>query len=53
VQPEKYNQLVNRTKKKQAHRYSKQASGYQWGKGSRDGEYTGVEINRYKLLGIK
>ena len=53
MQPKKYNQLVNRTKKEQAHRYSQQAGGYQWGKGSREGEYTGEEINRYKLLSIK
>ena len=29
----KYNNLVNRTKKKQTHRYQEQTSGYQWGEG--------------------
>ena len=34
VLSEKYNKLVNITKKKQTHRYREQTSGYQWwGKG--------------------
>ena len=30
----KYNKLVNKTKKKQTHRYREQTSGYQWGEES-------------------
>ena len=37
MQPKNYNQVVNRTKKKQAHRYREQASGYQW-EGKQGGE---------------
>ena len=33
----KYNTLVNKTKKKQTHRYREQASGYQCGEGSGEG----------------
>ena len=29
---------MNITKKKQTHRYRKQTSGYQWGKGREDGK---------------
>ena len=29
----KYNKIVNKTKKKQIHRYREQTSGYQWGEG--------------------
>ena len=38
---EKYNKLVNITKKKQTHRYKEQTSGYQWG--GRVGERGNVE----------
>ena len=33
VESKKYNKVVNRTKKKQTHRYREQTSGYQWGEG--------------------
>ena len=33
VEPKKYNDLVNITKKQQIHRYREQTSGYHWGKG--------------------
>ena len=33
--------LVNKTNKNQTHRYGKQASGDQWGEGSREGQYKG------------
>ena len=33
VEAKKYDRLVNITKKKQAHRYKEQTSGYQWGEG--------------------
>ena len=34
VESIKYNKVVNKTNKKQIHRYIKQTSGYQWEKGS-------------------
>ena len=37
----KYNKLVNITKKKQAHRYKGQTSGYQWGEGREEGQDRG------------
>ena len=33
VESKKYNKLVNKTKKKQTHRYREGTSGYQWGEG--------------------
>ena len=33
VELKKYDKLVNKTKKKQTHRYREQTSGYQWGEG--------------------
>ena len=33
-----YNKLVNKTKKKQTHRYREQTSGYQWGEERAEGE---------------
>ena len=33
---------MNITKKKQAHRYREQTSGYQWGEGRREGQYRAV-----------
>ena len=33
VESKKYNKLVNKTKKKQTHRYRERTSGYQWGEG--------------------
>ena len=32
---------MNITKKKQTHRHREQASGYQWGEGRREGQYSG------------
>ena len=40
MESKKYNKLVN-IKKKQTYRYGKQTSGYQWGEGSREGQYRG------------
>ena len=34
VESKKHNKLVNKTKKQQIHRHTKQTSGHQWGKGS-------------------
>ena len=33
MESKKYNKRVNKTKKKQTHRYREQTSGYQWGGG--------------------
>ena len=33
VESKIYNQLVNKTEKKQTHRYREQTCGYQWGQG--------------------
>ena len=41
-----------KTKKKHAHRYREQTSGYQWGEG-RGKEQDGKETKKYKLLCIK
>ena len=41
VELKKYDKLVNKTKKKQTHRYREQTSGYQWGDGSGEGQYRG------------
>ena len=43
VESKKYNKLVNKTKKKQTHRYREQTSGYQWGEG-RGGRIRGREL---------
>ena len=40
MESKKHNKLVNITKKKQTHRYTKQTSGYQWGEG-RDRDQAG------------
>ena len=32
-------QLVNKTNKKQTHKYTEQPSGYQWGEGRREEQY--------------
>ena len=32
-------QLVNKTNKKQTHKYTEQTSGYQWGEGRREEQY--------------
>ena len=42
VKSKKYNKLVNITKKKQAHRYREQTSGYQCREGTGGGEGIGV-----------
>ena len=49
---QKYNKLVNKTKKKQTHRYGGQTNAFQWGEG-RGRDKIGVEIKKYKLLCIK
>ena len=41
TESKKENKLVNITKKKQAHRYREQISGYQWGEVSGEGQYRG------------
>ena len=41
MESKKYNKLVNKTKKKQTHRYRGQSSSYQWGEGSREGQHKG------------
>ena len=46
----KYNKLVNKTKKKQTHRYREQTSGYQWGRG-KGGGTIGVG-DKKELFGI-
>ena len=46
-------QLVNIKTQKQTHRYKEQTSGYQWGEEGAKGQYIGVEIKSYKLLGKK
>ena len=33
MESKNYDKLVNKTKKKQSHRYRQQTSGYQWGEG--------------------
>ena len=45
---EKYNKLVNTTKKIQTHRYKEQTSGYQWGR-----DHISWGNGRYKPLDIK
>ena len=42
----KYNELMNITKKKQIHRFREQTSGYQWGGGGK----IVVGVKRYKLF---
>ena len=41
MESKKYNKLVNKTKKKQTHRYGEQTSGYQWGVRMGEGQYGG------------
>ena len=43
VESKKYNKLVNKTKKKQTHRYREQTRCYQWGEGRGEGQYRGRE----------
>ena len=38
MESKKYNKLLNKTKKKQTHRFREQTSGYQWGKGKERGK---------------
>ena len=47
----KYNKLVNKTKKKQTHRYREQTSGYQWGEVGRGNR--GMGEGECKLLGVR
>ena len=35
---------MNKTKKKQTHRYREQTSGYQWGEGRGEGQYRGKKV---------
>ena len=42
---EKYNKLLNITKKKQTHRHRGQTSGYLWGEGSAEGQYRGRDLS--------
>ena len=49
---EKYNKLVNITRKKQTHRYREPTCSYQRGEG-RGGAIWGPKSNGYKLLGRK
>ena len=44
VESNKYNKLVNITKKKQTHRYREQTSGYQWGEAGRGNIGVGVGL---------
>ena len=50
VESKKYNELVNKTKKKQTHRYGEQTSGYQWGEGR---ENIGVGESEVQTTGGK
>ena len=52
MESKKYNKLAN-IKKKLTHRYREQTSGYQWGEGSGEGQYSGRGLRginfRYKI----
>ena len=49
----KYNKLVNKTNKKQTHRYREQTSGYQWREGRGKKQYRGWgEKDYYGYYGI-
>ena len=41
MESKKYDKLVNKTKRKQTHRYREQTSGYQWREGSGVEQYRG------------
>ena len=41
MESKEYNELVNKTKKKQTHRYREQTSGCQWGEGSWEKQHRG------------
>ena len=41
LESKEQNKLVTITKRKQTHRCREQTCGYQWGEGSRDGQYSG------------
>ena len=47
MKSKKYNKLVNKTKKKQTHRYREQTSGYHWGEGREEGQDRGGGKNSY------
>ena len=53
MESKNYNKLVNKTKKKETHRYREQTSVYQWGEESWEGQYRsrgeGVQTIRYKI----
>ena len=52
VESKKYSKLVNKTKKKQAHRHRKQTSGYQWGEGREEGQYRGRGLKKSIVMGL-
>ena len=41
MESKKHNKLVDKIKKKQAHRYREQTSGHQWGEGSEEWQHRG------------
>ena len=49
---EKYNKLVNKTKKKQTPRYLEQTSGYQWGEGRGERQYRSREFLKSVIMGL-
>ena len=53
VDSKKYNKLVNKTKKKEAHRYKEQTSGYQLGEGIEEGQNRGRWLTGTNYLGLK
>ena len=56
LESKKYNRLVNKSKKKQIHRYREQTSGYQWGEGEgqhRGGGEKGVIMGLYEIMCVK
>ena len=44
MESKKNNKLMNKTKKKQTHRYREQTSGYQWGVGRGEGQYRDEKV---------
>ena len=51
MQPQKYNKLVNKTKKKQTHTYKEETSGYQLREARGEGQYRdrGLRGTYYQL----
>ena len=52
MEPKKYSKVVSKTKKKQTHRYTEQASGYQWGQGSREGKIGVGDFKKRIIMGL-